>query len=279
MVDDRGPTGPDRPRCPPRSRPDVRVCLELDAAYRPAPGAHLGAMRSPVRTPAAAAARPGPSPAAPGSALVGMMAYEGQIAGVGNAVGGPRGAPCGRCSGGRPPNSPTAVPPPWPRCATWPTSSSSTAGAPGRWRPPRPKPPSPRSLPAPGFSDPACSTTTAASTRPRRHSSCCRWCAAPAAGSRRWPAAAGSPPDRPAPTGCLSSPTRPACGTSARRAPARCRPRSGAGPPTASPIGDKVWMRHAKSGELAEHVTEVHLVTEGAVAEAWPTYRGEGQAF
>ena len=74
--------------CPPRSRPAIRVCLELDAGYP------SGARRAPRRAavPGAHTRRgrarwPGPSPTASGSALVGMMAYEGQIAGVGNAVG------------------------------------------------------------------------------------------------------------------------------------------------------------------------------------------------
>lgn len=46
-------------------------------------------------------------------------------------------------------------------------------------------------------------------------------------------------------------------------------------------IGDRVWMRHAKAGELCERFTELHLV-DGAppqVAASVPTYRGEGQAF
>jgi D-serine deaminase-like pyridoxal phosphate-dependent protein len=44
-------------------------------------------------------------------------------------------------------------------------------------------------------------------------------------------------------------------------------------------IGDRVWFRHAKAGELCEHVNELHLVAGDAVVDAVPTYRGEGQAF
>lgn len=44
-------------------------------------------------------------------------------------------------------------------------------------------------------------------------------------------------------------------------------------------IGDRVWMRHAKAGELAEHVNSVVLVRGGQVIDEWPTYRGEGAAF
>ncbi len=44
-------------------------------------------------------------------------------------------------------------------------------------------------------------------------------------------------------------------------------------------IGDLVWFRHAKSGELAEHVREVHLVSGDAVVDVVPTYRGAGNAW
>jgi D-serine deaminase-like pyridoxal phosphate-dependent protein len=45
-------------------------------------------------------------------------------------------------------------------------------------------------------------------------------------------------------------------------------------------IGDRVWMRHAKGGELAERLTEYHLISTGdGAAESVPTYRGEGQCF
>jgi len=44
-------------------------------------------------------------------------------------------------------------------------------------------------------------------------------------------------------------------------------------------IGDRVWMRHAKAGELCERFTELHLIDGSAVAATVPTYRGEGKAF
>lgn len=44
-------------------------------------------------------------------------------------------------------------------------------------------------------------------------------------------------------------------------------------------IGDLVWLRHAKAGELAERFTRFHLVEEDRVVGTAPTYRGEGQAF
>lgn len=44
-------------------------------------------------------------------------------------------------------------------------------------------------------------------------------------------------------------------------------------------IGDKVWFRHAKAGELCERFTELHLIDGDAVVATVPTYRGEGRAF
>lgn len=43
--------------------------------------------------------------------------------------------------------------------------------------------------------------------------------------------------------------------------------------------GDQVWLRHAKAGELAERVNELVVVAGGEIVDRWPTYRGEGEAF
>lgn len=43
-------------------------------------------------------------------------------------------------------------------------------------------------------------------------------------------------------------------------------------------IGDRVWMRYAKAGELCERFDVLHLVDTDDVRTA-PTYRGEGKAF
>ena len=44
--------------------------------------------------------------------------------------------------------------------------------------------------------------------------------------------------------------------------------------------GDRVWLRHAKSGEIMEHTNEVVPVTlDGAAQEPIPSYRGEGKCF
>ncbi|SMX71622.1 amino acid deaminase/aldolase [Brevibacterium linens] len=41
-------------------------------------------------------------------------------------------------------------------------------------------------------------------------------------------------------------------------------------------IGDLVWFRHAKAGELAEHFNDFQIVSQGRIRDAWTTYRGEG---
>ncbi len=43
--------------------------------------------------------------------------------------------------------------------------------------------------------------------------------------------------------------------------------------------GDRVWFRHAKAGELCERVNELHLVAQDEIVGTVPTYRGEGKAF
>ena len=44
-------------------------------------------------------------------------------------------------------------------------------------------------------------------------------------------------------------------------------------------IGDLVWFRHAKSGELFEHGRSVHLLSGAELVDEVPTYRGEGLAL
>jgi D-serine deaminase-like pyridoxal phosphate-dependent protein len=55
-------------------------------------------------------------------------------------------------------------------------------------------------------------------------------------------------------------------------------PLTGPGVPGLS-IGDWVWFRHAYSGELAEHTHVVHLISGDAVVDTVPSYRGLGCAW
>ena len=70
--------GPDAPR--------IRVCLDIDTSWQPlGPNLRVGAHRSPIRTPAQATESARAVLARPELELDGVMAYEGQIAGVGDA--------------------------------------------------------------------------------------------------------------------------------------------------------------------------------------------------
>jgi D-serine deaminase-like pyridoxal phosphate-dependent protein len=44
-------------------------------------------------------------------------------------------------------------------------------------------------------------------------------------------------------------------------------------------VGDRVYMRHAKAGELCERFGALHLVAGGEIVDVVPTYRGEGKSF
>jgi D-serine deaminase-like pyridoxal phosphate-dependent protein len=49
-------------------------------------------------------------------------------------------------------------------------------------------------------------------------------------------------------------------------------------------IGDRVWFRHAKSGELSERIDRFAVVDTDesgqlSVVDELPTYRGEGRSF
>jgi D-serine deaminase-like pyridoxal phosphate-dependent protein len=44
-------------------------------------------------------------------------------------------------------------------------------------------------------------------------------------------------------------------------------------------VGDRVYLRHAKAGELCERFDRLYLVQGDDVVDEVPTYRGEGQAF
>jgi len=48
---------------------------------------------------------------------------------------------------------------------------------------------------------------------------------------------------------------------------------------SAARIGDRVWFRHAKAGELLERFDAVHLIEGSTHTKAVPSYRGEGKNF
>ena len=265
---------------PPGSRPAVRVCLDLDASWRLGP-AHVGVRRSPVHSPAEAAAAARALVARPGVALVGVMAYEAQIAGLGDA---PAGRPVRgvavrgmqRASAhelaGRRSAAVAAVREvaelefvngggtgSLERTATEPAVTELAAGS-GLYSPTlfdayrsfRGRPAALFALPVTRRPGPGVVTVAGGG-----------WIASGPAGADRVPT-----PTYPA--GLRLVPTE---GAGEVQTPLR-------GPGTAElAVGDRVWFRHAKAGELCERVDVLHALAGDAVVDALPTYRGEGMTF
>jgi D-serine deaminase-like pyridoxal phosphate-dependent protein len=44
-------------------------------------------------------------------------------------------------------------------------------------------------------------------------------------------------------------------------------------------VGELVWFRHAKAGEVAEHVADAHLMSGSEITDVVPTYRGAGNTW
>ncbi|MCF8568846.1 alanine racemase [Gordonia sp. HY002] len=89
LVDDPGHLDIVDSVLPPERRPTVRVAIDLDASLRAAGGRlHLGVRRSPVHTVAQATALARTIESRDGFRLVGVMSYEAQVAGVANDVDG-----------------------------------------------------------------------------------------------------------------------------------------------------------------------------------------------
>jgi D-serine deaminase-like pyridoxal phosphate-dependent protein len=49
--------------------------------------------------------------------------------------------------------------------------------------------------------------------------------------------------------------------------------------PRSIELGDPLFFRHSKAGELAEQFEQLHLIAGGEVVETVPTYRGDGRCF
>ncbi|MFI7646668.1 amino acid deaminase/aldolase [Micromonospora sp. NPDC049460] len=266
----------------PGGRPELRVCLDLDASWRPLGGrVHIGVRRSPVHSARAAGALAATVAGRAGFRLVGLMSYEAQIAGLGDAP--PRRAVLGSAirlaqrgsyrellarraaavaavrehadlefvnGGGTGSVAATSADP----AVTEVTAGSGLYGptlfdAYRAWRP----------TPAAFF---ACAVVR----RPAPGLATVLgggWVASGPAENSRLP--------RPWLPGGLKLVGTEGAGEVQT-------PLAGAAAATLR-VGDRVWFRHAKAGELCEHVNELHLVEGDAVVATVPTYRGEGHAF
>ncbi len=261
----------------PGKRESIRVCLELDASWD-GPFGHIGVRRSPVHTVAQARALAEAIVARPGFTLVGIMGYEAQIAGLTNdPVNKARGvavrflqrrstaelaerraevvaavravAPLEFVNGGgtgslESTSDESAV-----------TEVAAGSGLFGphlfdHYRHFSPAPAAAFALSVVRKPKPDIATLLGGG-----------WVASgPAANDRlpliAWPEGLAMMPNEMA--GEVQSPLTNAAGLH---------------------VGDRVWLRHTKAGELSEHVNDFLVVDGGTVVETVATYRGDGQAF
>ncbi len=267
---------------PPTARPPIRVCLELDASWQGPPAlGRVGVMRSPLRTPEEVRALAEAVHRRPGFTLVGLMAYEAQIAGVADTV--PHRAAMnaivswmkGRSSAEiaeRRARTVAAVGQIAPlefvngggtgSLESTAADSSVTEIAAGS------------GLFAGHYFDsyaaftPRPATGFALSVVRKPRADCVTvlgggWIASGPPGTDRLPLVAHPAGLEMVGREMAGEVQTPLTGAAARRLA----------------IGDRVWFRHAKSGELSEHVNEFVLIEDGRIADRLPTYRGEGRAF
>jgi len=264
----------------PGDRPDVRLCIDLDASWRPAGPVHIGVRRSPVHSAGQAGALAATIAGRAGFRLVGLMCYEAHIAGVGdNPPGQALRARAIRMMQSR------ALPELRQRRAAAVRAVAAHAdlefvngGGTGSV--------------AATSADPAVTEVTAGSGLygPTLFDTYRSWQPTPAAFFalsvvRRpapriatvlgggWVASGTSEPSR-LPVPWLPEGLRFKADEGAGEVQT---PLLGAAAEQLRP-GDRVWFRHAKAGELCEHVNELQLV-DGGTASPAPTYRGEGRAF
>ncbi|WP_306370274.1 alanine racemase [Nocardiopsis sp. CC223A] len=274
----------DRAGARPSDAPPVRVCLDIDTSWQPlGPRVRVGSLRSPVRTPAQAAALARAVLRRPELRLDGIMAYEAQIAGVGDA---PPGRPLfGRVL--RAVQHRSAVELAKRRAAivravreVAPLRFVNGGGTGSLHTTGREKAVTElgagSGLYHPHLFDyyssfqgrPAALFALPVVRRPAR--------GAVTALGGGYPASGPADPLR------LPVPHLPAgLSYSANEGAGEVQtPLLGAAADTLE-IGDLVWMRHTKAGELCERFDTLHLIDSdtGAYVRAVPTYRGEGRAF
>ncbi|WP_246021396.1 amino acid deaminase/aldolase [Arthrobacter echini] len=267
---------------PSATRLPLRICLDMDASWHgPVPFGRLGVWRSPLHTPAQVRTLAEEVQRRPGFTLVGLMAYEAQIAGVADRV--PDRLPMNAAvswfqrrsraelaerrgeavaqvraiadlefvnGGGTGSVESTAADPAVTEIAA---GSGLFAGhsfdAYSAFSP----------LPASGFA-------LAVVRKPRADCATVLgggWVASGPPGIDRLPIVAYPAGLRMVPREMAGEVQTPLVGEAARRLS----------------VGDRVWFRHAKSGELSERVNEFVLIEDDRIVDRLPTYRGEGKAF
>jgi D-serine deaminase-like pyridoxal phosphate-dependent protein len=266
----------------------VRVCIDLDAGWRALGGrVRVGARRSPVHSPAQAVALARAIVAREELALVGIMAYEAQIAGVGDS---PPGRPLrGRAIRAMQALSARELAPRRAAVLAAVAQALTSAGAPplefvngggtgslertareaavtevtagsglygptlfDAYRAFRPRPAALFALPVVRRPGPGVVTALGGG-----------YLASGAADGSRLPRAhlpAGLRLDGQEGAGEVQTPLLGAAADGLA-------------------VGDRVYMRHAKAGELCERFASIHLLEGERIVGEAPTYRGEGQCF
>jgi D-serine deaminase-like pyridoxal phosphate-dependent protein len=266
---------------PPTARNTIRVCLELDASWNSRLLGHIGTWRSPVHSVADARALAERIVSRPGFELVGMMAYEGQVAGLADR---PAGQPLMGAAvrwiqrqsvrelaerralavaavrevadlefvnGGGTGSLETT--------STEDAVTEIAAGS-GLFGPHlfdnytrfAPAPAAAFALPVVRKPTPKMATILGGG-----------WIASGPPASDRLPRPVWPQGLKLVPREAAGEVQTPVTGAEA----ARLR------------VGDRVWWRHTKAGELSEHLDEFALIDQGSVVAMLPTYRGEGKVF
>jgi D-serine deaminase-like pyridoxal phosphate-dependent protein len=266
----------------PVRRLPIRVCLEQDAAWQGAPPlGRLGVLRSPARTPEQLRALAVAVQRRPGFELVGVMAYEAQVAGVADSV--PHRAPMNAIVSWVKRRSRSEIAERRARAVaavrevadlefvngggtgsveSTAADASVTEIAVGSglfaghyfddYAGFRPQPATGFALSVVRKPRPDCVTVLGGG-----------WVASGPPGRDRLPRVVYPAGLRMLPRESAGEVQTPLRGSAAR----------------SLSVGDVVWLRHAKSGELSEHVNEFLVVDAGRIVDRHPTYRGEGQAF
>ncbi|MGW2581379.1 amino acid deaminase/aldolase [Streptomyces virginiae] len=262
---------------------EIRVCLELDTSLRLLGGrVRIGARRSPLREPAQLAELARAVAARPGFRVVGLMAYEGHVAGVGDSL------------AGRPLRSRTI------RLMQGAARKELAARRAEVVRAVRAVVPDLEFVNGGGTGSVQQTAAEDAVTEiaagsglymPRLFDNYTSFSGRPAA-------LFAQPVVRRPGVGVVTVlgggyPASGAAGVDRLPVPylpqgLRYDPQEGAGevqtPLLGSPaddllIGDRVWFRHAKAGELCERFDTLRLIEGDRVTESVPTYRGEGRTF
>lgn len=262
---------------------EIRVCLELDTALHLLGGrVQIGALRSPLREPAQLAELARSIGRRPGFRLVGLMAYEGHVAGVGDAL------------SGRPVRS-RAI-----RLMQGAARKELAARRAAVVHAVRAVSPDLEFVNGGGTGSVQHTAAEDAVTEiaagsglyvPRLFDNYTSFTGRPAAlfaqpVVRRpgvgvvtvlgggYPASGAAGPDR-LPVPYLPEGLR----YDAQEGPGEVQTPLLGSPADDLLIGDKVWFRHAKAGEMCERFDTLQLIEDDRVTGTAPTYRGEGRAF